>query len=477
MKIPRWVICLGAIITTILIGSFTHAQNKPVVMVADFELVDVPQQLKASLSGQLQAAVAATGKYRTTDPTVTRKALSEQSRQQKMADCYAEECLAKVGKALGASEMIVGTITKVKENFYTVNLKLVDISLLTSVNTVSEPCHGDIEATYGAIDRAVARLLGVDVTAPPSPPRQEFGALSVNTGVGGTQVYLDGQLQGTISQDGQPLQIQNVITGKHTVGVEHPDYQAKEQEAWVRPNVTEEIRIDLEGKPGKIIIASTPPKARVSIGGEEKGETPYTALLSPGEYRVQVALSGFSPQEKDIEIKPNRVLRLNVPLEALPGMEEQPPEVRRGIEREIKEKPRAEIKKAIGIYIYPLVSLYLSDIKGTNYGGGIGYRIIKYIGVGTQYAGGELEKDTVKGSASFLEVYSTLHLAIVKDFGVYLKPSVNYQRVSGNGIEKSGFGARGEGGVYVFFKPIGLLTGYFMSRDASGLSLSIGGYF
>jgi len=170
MKIHRMVFCLGAITITILAGGFTQAQEKPVVMVADFELVGVPAHLKASLSGRLQAGVAATGKYRTTDPTVTRKALSEQARQQKMTDCYAEECLARVGKALGASEMIVGTITKVKERFYTVDLKLVDIALLTSMNTVSESSRGDIEATYEAIDRAIARLLGVDVSTLPLPP-------------------------------------------------------------------------------------------------------------------------------------------------------------------------------------------------------------------------------------------------------------------------------------------------------------------
>jgi len=343
MKIHRLVFCLGAFIATILLGGFSQAQEKPVVMVADFELVGVPVHLKASLSGRLQAGVAATGKYRTTDPTVTRKALSEQARQQKMTDCYAEECLAKVGKALGASEMIVGTITKVKERFYTVDLKLVNISLLTSMNTVSESSRGDIEATYEAIDRAIARLLGVEVGALPSQPSQEFGALSVNTGIGGTQVYLDGQYQGAISEEGEPLRISNLTAGRHTVRVEHPDYQAK---------------------------------------------------------------------ERDIVVKPNILLRLNLTLAAISGEEEQPSEARRRVQPEGVEKPSAKTRGWEKGSLAPKFLIFVpnSDEEGMkDFSTGIGLGIDGRFNIAKHFAiGAELNYigfSTYEGTYSYYDEY------------------------------------------------------------------------
>lgn len=107
------------------------------------------------------------------------------------------------------------------------------------------------------------------------PPPQESGALSVNTGIGGTEVYLDGQYQGTISEEGEPLRISNLTLGKHTVRVEHRDYQVK---------------------------------------------------------------------EKDIVIKPNVLLKLNLTLAAISGEEEQPSEARRRVQPEAMEKPGAKTR-------------------------------------------------------------------------------------------------------------------------------------
>lgn len=90
----------------------------------------------------------------------------------------------------------------------------------------------------------------------------------------------------------------------------------------MRYNATEEVNIELKGKPGRVLITSTPLKAKVSINGREQGETPYSTTLSPGKYTIRVALKGYKSNEREIEVKPNKSQALNYDLEALPKGQE-----------------------------------------------------------------------------------------------------------------------------------------------------------
>ena len=136
------------------------------------------------------------------------------------------------------------------------------------------------------------------------------------------QVYLDGNYKGAMPADGKPFKLANVLAGSHTIKIEHPDYETKEEAVLVRHNATEELEVNLAGRPSKFLITSTPLKAKVFIEGIEKGETPFTATLSPGTYGIRVSLIGHKSKEQVIEAKPNRPLNLNFELEALPKGQE-----------------------------------------------------------------------------------------------------------------------------------------------------------
>jgi len=145
----------------------------------------------------------------------------------------------------------------------------------------------------------------------------QMGAIEVKT-IAGALVYLDGKYKGTIPGDGKPLKLANILSGTHKIRVEHPDYEAGEQEVQVRYNAEEEVRIEPKGKPGKVLVTSTPLKARVSVNGTEQGETPYRTELAPGRYTIKVGLKGYKSREEEIEVKPNKSLTLNYDLEVLP---------------------------------------------------------------------------------------------------------------------------------------------------------------
>jgi formylglycine-generating enzyme required for sulfatase activity len=132
------------------------------------------------------------------------------------------------------------------------------------------------------------------------------------------QIYLDGKYQGDISSSDNPFEIKNILTGGHRIRIEHPDYETYEEEIAVRYNAVENLEVELKGKPGKLLITSTPLKAGVTIDGIEKGETPFKAELSPGKHSIRVSMKGYKSKGEDIEVKPNKPLTLNYNLEALP---------------------------------------------------------------------------------------------------------------------------------------------------------------
>jgi len=55
---------------------------------------------------------------------------------------------------------------------------------------------------------------------------------------------------------------------------------------------------------GEVSIVTTPPGAAVSVdGAPQTGETPLTLKLPPGPHKLTVAVSGYEPNDVDIEVK------------------------------------------------------------------------------------------------------------------------------------------------------------------------------
>ncbi|MCX5868379.1 MAG: SUMF1/EgtB/PvdO family nonheme iron enzyme [Proteobacteria bacterium] len=131
-------------------------------------------------------------------------------------------------------------------------------------------------------------------------------------------VYLDGKYIGVLPREGRILKIGNILTGQHALRVDHPDYEPIEENIEIRHNATEQANLELKGKPGRILIASTPASAAVYLNGVQRGETPFSGNLIPGRHRLRVSLPRYNPTEQDIEIKPNRPLSVSLELEALP---------------------------------------------------------------------------------------------------------------------------------------------------------------
>lgn len=73
----------------------------------------------------------------------------------------------------------------------------------------------------------------------------------------------------------------------------------------------EDIRSELVGR---LVVESTPPGARILLGGKELGTTPYQGQVLEGDRILQVELAGYAPQERPVYVRPGEDTNVSVTL-------------------------------------------------------------------------------------------------------------------------------------------------------------------
>jgi hypothetical protein len=67
-----------------------------------------------------------------------------------------------------------------------------------------------------------------------------------------------------------------------------------------------------------LLVYTDPPGARVSLDGEERGTAPLHALLGPGSYALTLALDGYEPVDRRVEVARSRSTAVDVVLRPAP---------------------------------------------------------------------------------------------------------------------------------------------------------------
>ncbi len=75
-----------------------------------------------------------------------------------------------------------------------------------------------------------------------------------------------------------------------------------------------EAQLDAQGVQ-QLTVLSDPPGATVTVDGRAVGTTPWTGELIPGEHHLRLEKEGEAPQERSIELAPERSLEVTVELE------------------------------------------------------------------------------------------------------------------------------------------------------------------
>jgi hypothetical protein len=158
------------------------------------------------------------------------------------------ECLAALGRRLGAARIISGNVGALGDSFV-VNLKLVDVGRRVELRRVSERLSGSPDQLIEAVRVAAYRLVA---------PEALRGSLAVLSDVAGASVLVDGQPAGRTPLEG-PLD--GIAVGTHQVRVEAEGFAPFASPVDVRFQKTSELVVRMGG-PGR--PAPEAPHARPS---------------------------------------------------------------------------------------------------------------------------------------------------------------------------------------------------------------------
>lgn len=102
--------------------------------------------------------------------------------------------------------------------------------------------------------------------------------------------------------------------GAHTVRVQGPGCEAREDPVEVAPATTAALRFRCELAPARLAIETTEDGMSVSINGERRGESPLMAPLElpAGAYTVRLEKHGFLPLQRSVELAPGDLVILDL---------------------------------------------------------------------------------------------------------------------------------------------------------------------
>ena len=111
------------------------------------------------ISDRLRVVLQNTGEYRVMERSQMATVLKEQGFQNSGA-CNDASCLVEIGQLLGVDKMISGSIGQIEDNFYTITLRIINISTGEVEHSIVKDFEGDMkELVTKGVGEAVDKLL------------------------------------------------------------------------------------------------------------------------------------------------------------------------------------------------------------------------------------------------------------------------------------------------------------------------------
>lgn len=131
--------------------------DKPYVAVMDMKGVGGEEQVKtaAVLTDLLRTELSNTGYFKLCDRANMDQVMKEIGLQQ--SGCTSSECVVQIGRVLGVSKMVTGSISKLGKS-YIITLQIVDIETALIVKSVSERAECKEEELYYLVGIAAKKL-------------------------------------------------------------------------------------------------------------------------------------------------------------------------------------------------------------------------------------------------------------------------------------------------------------------------------
>jgi hypothetical protein len=149
------------------------------------------------------------------------------------------------------------------------------------------------------------------------------GNVKISSSPSGAKIYLDDKL----SESTTPTTLRGLSSGQHNIRLEKGNLVGSKR-VFVLPDMTSDVKVNLEPGYGSISITSKPSGGEISLDGSAIGTTPLKLdTIASGDHTVKIVCAGYTDYEETIHIGLNQFLNLNVVMKEFGGLliESQPP--------------------------------------------------------------------------------------------------------------------------------------------------------
>ena len=131
------------------------------------------------------------------------------------------------------------------------------------------------------------------------PLRRNSGIVVVNSEPSGATIRINGAVKGTT-----PTTIDRLPSGTHKLELELDGYNGFSSSVYLRAGEEEAVNAELVPLPGSLKVVTIPPKARVYVDDQFRGESPLDLPdMEPGDYRVRIEMKGRETLARNVTIE------------------------------------------------------------------------------------------------------------------------------------------------------------------------------
>jgi len=150
--------------------------------------------------------------------------------------------------------------------------------------------------------------------------RNRPSRVEITTNPAGAEVFVDGDAHGRAPQTLE------LAAGSHELHIAHAGRRSAPRPVVVEFGEAINLRIDLDARPGALVVRSNITGAEVRLNGEVVGQTPFSGSFPAGKYQLLVSKPGYRSIQRAVTIPPEGSEQLRADLERIDGKPSTPPE-------------------------------------------------------------------------------------------------------------------------------------------------------
>ena len=210
------------------------------------------------------------------------KVLLEESEFQQSNICNEDECLAKIGEVVGVSQIVVGSVGKISDSFYTISLRIIDVSTSKIITAGNYDHKGDFEHL---ISEGIAMAVSQITSSTISIIHNSLSTIIIKTNPSDAHVIINGKEVGK-----SPYLKTDVTSGTYNVQIIKDGYSIVNISKDLNGSDTLKLVGNLAKKSSKLSITANE-GAIISINKIIVDTTDYSSsTIKPGKIIINVTM-------------------------------------------------------------------------------------------------------------------------------------------------------------------------------------------